>query len=427
MVEEQNPAGAGRRAQLAWCSYDWANSAFPTIIVTFIFATYFTKSVAADQVTGTVQWGYAVSVSGIAIALLSPVCGAISDHSGPRKPWLGALALVTIAGAALTWFVRPDPAYALLALALLVIANTAFEIGNVFYNAMLVDLAPPEEIGRLSGWGWGLGYFGGLCCLILAYFAFIAPETPLFGLDTGPHALQHVRINGPVVAVWYAAFALPLFLYTPDRARAGLPVGLALRRGVQTLWSTLVRVRQYGNVARFLLARLVYTDGLNTLFAFGAIYAAGTFGLGVGEIFRFAIALNVTAGIGAIGFGYVDDRLGSKTTIVIALVGLIAFGVPLLLVEGKLWFWLLAAPLGLFMGPAQAASRTMMARLAPADMEAEMFGLYAFSGKATAFIGPAALAWVTDMFQSQRAGMATIIAFLAAGLLLLLPVRERKE
>lgn len=425
MAQPDIPAPqSSRRAQIAWCSYDWANSAFPAIIVTFIFATYFTKSVSADEITGTVNWGYAVSLSGIAIALLSPICGAISDHSGPRKPWLGILSVVTMICSALTWFVLPDANYVFLALVLFVVANTAFEISNVFYNAMLVDLVPTKQMGRLSGWGWGLGYFGGLSCLILAYLAFIQPDIPLFGLDTGKGAQEHLRINGPVVALWFAAFALPLFLFTPDRRRAGLPIGTAARRGILTLWSTLARVRQYGNVARFLLARLVYIDGLNTLFAFGAIYAAGTFGMSFGEIFQFAIALNVTAGIGAIAFGYVDDRLGSKTTIILALIGMIGLAVPLLIVESKLLFWLLAVPLGLFMGPTQAASRTMMARLTPPGMEAEMFGLFAFSGKVTAFMGPALLAWVTDIFSSQRAGMATIIVFLAAGLLLLLPVRE---
>ena len=421
-----SPAAGNRRAQISWCLYDWANSAFPTIIVTFIFATYFTKSVAVSEIEGTVQWGYAVSLSGLAIAFLSPIIGAISDHAGPRKPWLALLSGVAIAAAALTWFVRPDASFVILALVLFALGNTAFEMGMVFYNAMLIDLAPPEKIGRLSGWGWGVGYFGGLTCLILVYLAFISPETPLFGLSKADDALEHIRINGVAVALWFTLFALPLFLFTADRPSAGVSVALAVRRGLTTLWMTIRRVRDYSNIARFLLARLLYIDGLNTLFAFGAIYAAGTFGMTFEEIFQFAIALNITAGIGAILFGYVDDWLGSKRTIILALIGMVGLSIPLLLVESKLLFWVFAVPLGLFMGPTQAASRTMMARLTPEGMEAEMFGLFAFSGKVTAFLGPALLAWVTDIFDSQRAGMSTILIFLVAGGLLLLPVREEK-
>jgi UMF1 family MFS transporter len=183
-------------------------------------------------------------------------------------------------------------------------------------------------------------------------------------------------------------------------------------------------MRDYGNIAKFMLARLFYVDAMNTLFAFGGIYAAGTFGMDIAEIIQFGIALNVTAGFGAIAFAWVDDKIGSKPTILISIVGLIGLGAPLLLVEGKTWFWLLALPLGIFMGPAQAASRSLMARLAPPEMTTEMFGLFAFSGKVTAFMGPAVLAWATVEFASQRAGMATVVGFLVVGLALMTLVRE---
>jgi UMF1 family MFS transporter len=416
---------AARRARVAWCLYDWANSAFPTIIVTFVFATYFVKSVAVDEIVGTVQWGYALSLSGLAVAIIGPIVGAISDRRGARKSWLGVCTILCITGAGLTWFVRPDADFVILALALIVLANTAFEVSMVFYNSMLADVAPEGRMGRISGWAWGLGYFGGLTCLVLAYVAFIAPETPLFGLDRSAGALEHIRFTtGPVVALWFALFALPLFLWVPERSMPEVSMAQAARDGLATLWSTVRQVGRYREIALFLVARLFFIDGLNTLFAFGAIYAAGVFSLDAGEIFQFAIALNVSAGIGAFAAGHLDDRLGSKATILIALAGLIAFGVPLLIVETKLWFWLLAVPLGLFMGPTQSASRTMMARLAPPAMKAEMFGLFAFSGKVTAFMGPALFAWFTDAFQSQRAGMATIFIFLVIGGALLLLVRE---
>ncbi len=415
-------AEVSRRARVAWCFYDWANSAFPTVIVTFVFAAYFTRAVAESVTLGTAQWGHAVAISGVAIAILSPVLGAIADRAGRQKPWLASFSAICIVAAALLWFVKPAPSFALWGLVVFAVANTAFEVGMVFYNAMLPRIAGAERIGRLSGWGWGLGYLGGLVCLALALFAFVEPATPPFGLDRD--TAEHVRIVGPMVAVWFAVFSVPLFVFTPDAPSAGIGAARAVRDGLATLGATIREVRRYRNIVRFLVARLLYVDGMNTMFAFGGIYAAGTFGMGVAEIIRFGIALNVTAGLGAACFAWVDDWIGPKRTILIALVGLMAFGVPLLTVESKTAFWLLALPLGLFMGPAQAASRSMMARLAPEAMRTEMFGLFALSGKVTAFLGPAVLAWVTLAFESQRAGMATIFVFLAVGFVLLLPVKE---
>ena len=274
-----------------------------------------------------------------------------------------------------------------------------------------------ERIGRLSGWSWGLGYMGGLCCLGLLLVLFVQAETPLFGLDR--EAAEHIRIVGPMVALWFAVFAIPIFLWTPDEAGRRTTAGAAIREGLSQLADTLREIRRHANIARFLLARLFYVDGMNTMFAFGGIYAAGTFGMSFAEIIQFGIALNVTAGLGAVGFAWLDDRIGSKRTVQIGILGLIAFGVPLLVVEAKLWFWLLALPLGIFMGPVQAASRSMMAHLAPTELRTEMFGLYALSGKVTSFAGPAVLAWATVAFESQRAGMATIIAFFVVGFVLI--------
>lgn len=250
---------------------------------------------------------------------------------------------------------------------------------------------------------------------------FVQAKPPPFGLD--PDQAEHVRATSLLVAAWFALFALPLFLFTPDRAPSGLPFRLVVANGLRALAATLANIRRYRTIMHFLLARMLFIDGLNTLFAFGGIYAAGTFGMSLAEVIQFGIAMNVTAGLGAAAFGWVDDRIGAKPTIVIALIGLIVFGSALLVVESRLWFWLLGLPLGLFVGPAQSASRSLMAHLAPEALRTEMFGLFALSGKITAFLGPAVLGWVTLAADSQRAGMATIIAFLLAGLLLLLPVK----
>jgi UMF1 family MFS transporter len=235
---------------------------------------------------------------------------------------------------------------------------------------------------------------------------------------------QPQRLAAVIVGLWFVVFSLPLFLLTPDRAATGLSLSRATRDGLRTLWATLRAVRREAAILRFLLAHLFYTNGLTTLFAFGAIYAAGTFGMDLPEVVRFGIALNVSAGCGALAFAWVDDWIGSKRTILIALLGLTVFGGILVLVESTLMLWIFGVALGIFVGPAQAAGRSLMARLAPSDRETEMFGLYALAGKATAFLGPLVLAFATDIFDSQRAGMATILVFLIVGMAILKGLRE---
>ncbi|MHA1108509.1 MAG: MFS transporter [Alphaproteobacteria bacterium] len=416
---------AGKRAIFSWCLYDWANSAYPTVVTTFIFATYFTTAVAESPEAGTAVWGYAMGTAGLAVALLSPVLGAIADSAGRRKPWLGVMTVTGVLTTALLWYTLPDSADIMWALALVVLSTIAFEFGMVFYNAMLPDIVGPDRVGRVSGWGWGLGYVGGLSCLVVALFGFVKTDTPLFGLSTEDAA--HVRAVVVLAAAWFGLFSLPLFLFTPDRPSTGLGAGQAVREGLATLRATLRDIRSHATILRFLVARMFYADGLVTLFAVGGIYAAGTFGMDFGEVIQFGIALNVTAGLGALAFGWADDRIGAKPVIMISLIALVGLGAGALIVESKTAFWIIGMALGIFVGPAQSASRSLMARLAPQELRTEMFGLYALSGKATAFMGPIAFGSATAFFDSQRAGMATILIFLAAGLLLLLPVREPRH
>lgn len=414
-------ASGSRAAVAGWCLYDWANSAFPTVISTFVFAAYFTKGVAASETEGTYLWGNAVAAAAVGIALLSPALGAIADRTGRRRPWLAAFTLACVLATSGLWFVRPDPADVPVALVLVVVATMAFEFAGVFYNAMLPSVAPPGAMGRVSGVGWGAGYAGGLACLVVALFALVQADPPPFGLD--PATAEPVRATVLLVALWYAAFALPTFVLVPEGGRGGEPLRQAVGDGLKRLWATLRGLDPRSPTARFLVAHMLYADGLTTLFTFGGIYAAGTFGMDFSEIIVFGIALNLTAGAGAAGFGWIDDRIGPKLAILAALVGLMLFGGLALAAPDKTWFWIAGMAMGTFMGPAQAASRTLMARLAPADQRAEMFGLYALSGKATNFAGPLALGWATLAFDSQRAGMATILVFLTAGFLLLLTVK----
>ncbi len=411
----------GRRPLIAWCLFDWANSAFPTIVVTFITAAYVTKAVAPTPEQGTAAWGTAMGLSGLAVALLGPVLGAIADHGGRRKPWLAALSAITIVSGLALWTIEPDPAFLMLALVLAFFGSASFELGTVFYNAMLPEVAGRRMIGRVSGWAWALGYAGGLAALGLCLAVFVLPETPPFGLD--PEVAEEVRIAAPVVALWFLLFGLPLFLFVPDRPSSGVSAMAAVRGGLAMLGSSLKRLPGRAVLFRFLIARMLYTDGLNTLFAFGGIYAAGTFGMDFQEILIFAIILNVTSGLGALAFAWIDDFWGPKPTILVSLAALLVLGTAVLLIESKTWFYILAAAVGLFIGPAQSASRSLMARLAEPEERTEMFGLYALSGRATAFLGPLLVGWVTLAFDNQRAGMATIIVFFLLGFLLLAPLR----
>jgi UMF1 family MFS transporter len=411
----------GRTKAFAWALYDWANSGFPTVVSTFVIAAYFTQGIAPDPVTGQAQWGWMQTLAAFAIALLSPVLGAIADQGRRRRAMLALCTLSTAIFTALIWFARPDPADALYALICIGLATIAFELGMVFYNAMLPGLAPPERMGRLSGLAWGLGYAGGLACLLLALVLFIQPDPSPFGLDRT--MAEHVRATAPLVGAWLVVFGWPVLVALPDPAGPRPGLMQAMRAGLAETLSILRRLPRRPAMARFLMARLFYTDGLNTLFAFGAIYAAGVHGMGFEEILLFGIAMNVTAGLGAASFGLIEDRLGAKTTILAALGAMIVLGSLLLLSTDKTLFWLVALALGLFMGPAQAASRTLMAHMAPRAEVTAHFGLFALSGRVTGFLGPAAVALVTQVTDSQAWGLATVIAFLALGAAILAPLR----
>ena len=406
----------------AWASYDWANSSFPTVVSTFVIAAYFVQGIAPDPATGQAQWGWMQSAAGLAVAILSPLLGAIADAGGRRRLMLGIFTLLTAIATGLIWFARPEAGYAFYALVCVGFATVAFELGTVFYNAMLPGVARPERIGRVSGLGWGLGYAGGLACLALCLVLLVQPNPSPLGLDRG--AAEHVRATALLVAAWLLVFGWPVLVAVPDPAGARPGWGVAAQRGLAEVVALLRTLPRKPALARFILARLFYTDGLNTLFAFGAIYAAGVFGMGLDRILLFGIAMNVTAGLGAAGFALIEDRVGSRRMVLAALGAIIILGAGLLLATTELWFWVLALSLGLFFGPAQAASRSFMARLAPPAEIAAHFGLFALSGRVTGFLGPAALAAVTTATGSQRIGMATVLVFLAIGAAILLTVRE---
>ncbi|MFN3826867.1 MAG: MFS transporter [Micavibrio sp.] len=418
-----------KKSVLSWCLFDWGNSAFSTVIITFVFSVYFARGIVGDEVAGSAQWGYALALSGILIALLSPPLGAIADDYGDRKRFLFFFSMLCVIPTALLWWAVPDPSFGnvSMVLSLIVLANVGFEIALVFANAMLPHISPAPMLGRVSGWAWGMGYIGGLFCLVLALVGLIGlgDMAPLLPLPQ-EHS-EHIRATGPLTALWMFIFMLPLLLFTHDTGRTGMSLKSAAQKGVADLIHTLKNVRQHKNLALFMGSSMIYRDGLNTLFAVGGLYAAGTLGMSFDEILIFAIGLNVTAGIGAVAFAWLDDGIGSKKTILISLTGLIVTGAAVLFVQDKQTFIGLALALGLFLGPVQSASRTMAARLAPAGMINQTYGFYGLTGKCISFMGPLAFAIATQAFDSQRAGIATILVFWLVGMVMLVAVKEERS
>jgi UMF1 family MFS transporter len=408
------------RAIWAWALYDFACSPFTTLVVTFIYATYFAQAVPGGVERGTVLWSRGVAITGIVVAVLSPILGALADRGGFRKLFLVATTMVCVAATTALYWIEPD--LVLAAIACFVIANVAFETSEVFYNAFLPDIAPPDRIGRVSGIGWGLGYAGGLLALVVALVALVQPETPWFGF--AKEGAENIRATNLLVAVWYLVFSIPTFLVLrEDKSRISAR-GNVVREAYRQLRDTFVEIRRYRQIVRLLVARLFYNDGLITVFAFGGIYAAGTFGFTFEEILVFGIALNVAAGAGAFALGWVDDRLGGKRTIAISLWGLILSALLAVLAPNKAVFWLAGIGVGIFAGPNQSASRSLLGRFVPPDKENEFFGFFAFSGKATAFLGPFVLGVLTQISGSQRVGVSVVVVLLLIGLWLLRGVDE---
>jgi len=405
------------RVRVSWLLYDLANSVYPTLVTTFIFAPYFVKAVARNETAGTSQWGLAMSIAGLISALLAPCTGAIADAAGGRRrPYLILCTLICVIAVACLYFIQPEPAYVFPALLLVVISQVVFELCNVFYNSMLKDVAPPHLLGRISGWGWSVGYLGGLIALIIALFGFIQADPPPFGLDSS--SKEPIRACMFLVAVWFALFSIPLFVCSQD-GPSRISLHLAIRRGMKSLMQGFSVLKKHPLIFRFLIVRMIYNDGIIAIFAFSGIYAAGTFAMTSSEIIFLGIATNITAAAGAFIFGWIDDKVGSQTTISLSLFMLILSGISALLTQDKMIFWISALLIGFFVGPVQSASRSFMVRIAPDKFRCQMLGLYALSGKMTAFIAPALFAWATAFYNSQRAGMSIILIILATGLFLL--------
>ncbi|MEO6199766.1 MAG: MFS transporter [Cryobacterium sp.] len=415
---------------VAWAFWDWGSAAFNAVVTTFVFTVYITGSAFGDKDVISAQLGWALAIAGFLIAVLAPVTGQRSDTAGRRKFWLGVNTFIVVALTGAMFFVEASPAFLLLGLFLVAAGNVFFEFAGVNYNAMLAQVSTPRTIGKVSGFGWGMGYLGGIVLLLIVYFGFIQPDVGLFGV-TSENGLA-VRVSMLISAAWFGLFALPVLLRVPEyrspqaarRERVGFFRSYAvLGHDIARLWKTS---RQ---TVYFLIASAIFRDGLAGVFTFGGVLAASVFGFSAGEVIIFAIAANVVAGIATISVGALDDRLGAKPIIVTALVGLIVCGSLVFFLHdgGQVVFWTAGLALTLFVGPAQSASRTFLARLIPPGREGEVFGLYATTGRAASFLAPTAFALMVTLFGATYWGILGIVLVLVLGLLFLLPVTAKQR
>ena len=575
-----------KKTVFCWSMYDFANQPFTTLIVTFIFSAYYTQAIAPNIHDGTFLWSIGIAITALFVAFVSPLMGALADQGGYRKILLIFWSWICILSTIFLFFTYEGQIY--IALFWFVIANIGFEMGSVFCNAYLPHIAPKDKIGRISGYGWSLGYVGGLIALMISLFLFVQPNKPIFNLKKNssinsiivdienveisntfsrftinpsshnvidsiqvgmpiklinfeltdtlafmpdlvyknetekgtvadidldshsfvifgshPEYINHIdrsiqligkpswsnyntkeldsktgfvldeknnfEIRGPIyeddkyvgtlcyfrdgrlkvvdnpnineisvktsgenirginllVALWFALFAIPTFLGVKDhKINARISKNL-IYKSYSQIRQTFKEIKQYKHIVRFLIARILYNDGLVTIFSFGGIYASGTFGFSFNEVMYFGIALNVAAGLGAFLFGFLDDWIGGKNTIQLSNIGLIIACAFAVFTTNVTVFWIAGILIGLCSGPNQASSRSLMSRFTPKDKQNEFFGFFAFSGKATAFIGPMLLGILTREFGSQRYGVAIVLVLILAGAYVLHSLDEK--
>jgi len=423
------PAPARRRAVLAWGLWDWGSAAYNAVITSFVFGPYVVRGVVGDArpggLTANTWLGISGFVAGLLVALIAPITGQRSDAGGHRRRNLALWTALVVATMLGLFTVRDDPAYLAIALVLLAAGAIFQEFAGVSYNAMLPQVSTPATVGRVSGFGWSMGYFGGILLLLICYVGFIAPDTGWLGVSSADGL--NIRAVAVFSALWFAVFALPVLFAVPE-----LPPGPPARR-VPFFASYRLLVRDVRalfardrNAVWFLLASALYRDGLAAVFTFGAILAVSVYGMAQSTVLVFGVVANVVAALGALGLGVVEDRIGPKRVIMVSLVGLLVSCTVLLFAEGTTMFWIFGLLLCLWVGPAQASSRSFLARVAPPGREGEMFGLYATTGRAASFLAPGLFALFSGLF-SDRVGIVGIAVVLLAGALALIRVAPPGE
>jgi len=448
------PQKTDRRAIVSWALFDWAAQPFFTLITTFVFSPYFASVLAKSPEQGQSLWGFATAAAGLGIALMAPILGSVADATGRRKLWIFVLSIPFVICCWMFWYAAPGGSNSIaIALIAFAIGTLCIEIATVFNNAMMPSLVPHEKIGRLSSFGWATGYASALVTLAIALLLFsanadtgktLAGISPVLGLD--PATQEGDRVTGPFSAVWYVIFVLPMFFFVPDVA-AKEKIGPAVRRGLSELAASFKQARANKNIFQFLVANMIFKDGLVALFAFGGIYSAGQLGWGSIEIGIFGIIVIITGIGGLLLAGSLDDKFGAKPVLIVSLVVLMVCGLGMVSIDKTTVFFFIhteAAPagaqfaslpeqmfiglgavIGAAAGPLQASSRSLLIRLAPREHMTQYFGLLALSGKVTSFLAPLAVGIVTALSGSQAGGMSVVLVFFAVGLALMITVKER--
>ncbi|TQJ34270.1 UMF1 family MFS transporter [Arthrobacter sp. SLBN-122] len=442
---ETGPGKSSKGRVLAWASWDWGSAAFNAVMTTFVFTVYLTSNAFGGEDNASAVLGAALAVAGFAIALLAPVTGQRSDAGGRRKLWLGVNSAAVAILTALCFFVFPHPEFLLLGVSLIALGNVFFEFAGVNYNAMLAQVSTPHNIGKVSGFGWGAGYLGGIVALLIVLQLFVQPAFDWFGASTQDSL--NIRLVAVFSALWFLVFALPVLFAVPELPRSAQAARLGFFASYGLLFRRIKAIYATSpHTIYFLLASAVFRDGLAAVFTFGGIIAAGTFGFALSQVIFFAIFGNVVAAVGAVIGGFLDDKVGPKAVITGSLVGLLIAGTAILALgngnyvffgmkwAGSTTFWVFGLFLCLFVGPAQSASRAYLARLAPHGESGELFGLYATTGRAVSFLAPAlftlCITVATPLVpagQAQRWGILGIMVVLLAGLLVLLPVKSPEK
>ncbi len=416
---------ASRGKVFSWALWDWATQPFATVITTFVFGAYIVSSYFGEDTDKlSVDYGWAMAGVGIIIALLAPVLGQGSDRSGHRMRNLFITTMLLAAISASLWFVAPSPSYFWLGVALLGVGNIVAEIANVNYYAAIDQVSTPGNVGRVSGLGWGLGYLGGITIMLLIVIMLPALKAP------------EIRTAMLLCGAWTVVFSIPIFVNLRDKKPEIAPERIGVIGAYRELFSSIKRLwKTARHTLYFLIASAVFRDGLAGVFTFGAILAMGTFQFEFKEVMIFGIVANLVAGISALLLGLLDDKVGPKAVIMLSLISMVFCGVAIFIFHdaGKTVFWIFGLLLTLFVGPAQAASRSYLARLAPEGQTGEIFGLYATTGRAVSFLS--STAWAVSISLAvmltggnedsvQYAGILGIVVVLAIGLLVLIPIKD---
>lgn len=417
----------------SWMLWDWAEQPYPTIMQTFIFPVYLASAVATAAQNPDQSIGWATAIAGVVLALIAPVLGRRSDENGRRKFWLVINTYMLVAIMIASFFVEPKPEFFLFGLALYAIGSVVQESAFINYYAMLKGVTKESNIGKISGFAWALGYVGGIILLMVSLIAFVLPENPVIPTDGS----LNIRAIFVFCAIWTLVFSIPLLLFVPEIPKKADAQKESIAASYGKLWSQLKTLRaQAPETLKFLISSAIYRDGLAGVFTFGAVLGTLAFGFDQSSIIFYGVAANIVAGIGAAIGGVLDDRIGSRAVIVWSLVGLIISGSCVFIFSymGQIAYWIFGLTLSLFVGPAQASSRTFVSRFTPNGREGEVFGLYQFTGRAVSFLS--GTFWSLSIATAVAIGVSGnttvygiwgIVLILTVGLFLLLRVHPNPK